>query len=41
MICLMVKLFANDMSLFSVVQNKNDSASQLNDFDKVSNWAYT
>ena len=37
-----VKLFADDTSLFSVVQNKNNSASQLNnDLDKVSCWAYT
>ena len=29
-------------SLFSVVQNKNNSASQLNnDLNKVSDWAYT
>ena len=32
------KLFADDTSLFSVVQNKNNSASQLN---KVSDWTYT
>ena len=37
-----VKLFADDASLFSIVQNKNNSASQLNnDLDKVSDWAYT
>ena len=37
-----VKLFADDTSLFSVVQNKNNSASQLiNVLDKVSDWAYT
>ena len=37
-----VKLFADDTSLFSVVQNKNNSASQLNNvLDKVSDWAYT
>ena len=36
------KLFADDTSLFSVVQNKNNSASQLNnDLNKVSDWAYT
>ena len=36
------KLFADDTSLFSVVQNKNNSASQLNnDLSKVSDWAYT
>ena len=33
----LVKLFADDTSIFSVVQNKNDSALQLkNDLDKVS-----
>ena len=37
-----VKLFADDTSRFSVVQNKNNSESQLNnDLDKVSDWAYT
>ena len=38
-----VKLFADDTSLFSVVQNKNNSASQLNNdnSNKVSDWAYT
>ena len=37
-----VKLFADDTSLFSVVQNKNNSASQLsNDLDEISDWAYT
>ena len=37
-----VKLFADDTSLFSVVQNENNSASQLNnDLDQVSCWAYT
>ena len=37
-----VKLFAGDTSLFSVFQNKNNSASQLNnDLDKISDWAYT
>ena len=31
------KLFANDTSLFSVVQNRNNSGSHLdNDLDKVS-----
>ena len=36
-----VKLFADDTSLFSVVQNNNNSASQLNNgLDKVSDWAY-
>ena len=34
------KLFVDDTSLFSVVQNKNDLASQLkNDLNKVSDWA--
>ena len=33
------KLFVDDTSLFSVVQNKNDLASQLkNDLNKVSDW---
>ena len=33
-----VKLFADDTSLFSVVQNKSNSTSQLNnDLNKVSN----
>ena len=37
-----VKLFADDTSLFSVAQNKNNSVSQFNnDLDKFSNWAYT
>ena len=37
-----VKFFADDTSLFSIVQNKNNSASQLNnDLDKISYWAYT
>ena len=37
-----VKLFADDTSLFSVVENKNNSASQLNnDLDEVSDWSYT
>ena len=36
------KFFADGTSLFSVVQNKNNSASQLNnDLNKVSDWAYT
>ena len=36
------KLFADDTSLFSVVQNKNNSASQLNnDLNKVSDCAHT
>ena len=38
----MVELFLDVTLLFSVVQNKNDSASQLNnDLDKVSDWAYS
>ena len=37
-----VKLLADDASLFSIVQNKNASVSQLNnDLDKVSDCAYT
>ena len=37
-----VKLFADDTSLFSVVQNKNNSASQFNyDLNKVSDRAYS
>ena len=37
-----VKLFADDTSLFLIVQNKNNSALQLNnDLDKISDWAYT
>ena len=37
-----VKLFADDTSLFSVVQNKNNSASQLNkDLNKVSDFLLT
>ena len=37
-----MKLFADGTSLFSFVQNKNNSASQLNNgFDKVGDWAYT
>ena len=36
-----VKLFADDTSLFSVVKNKEESASDLtNDFDMISKWAY-
>ena len=36
------KLFVDDTSPFSVVQNNNNSASQLNnDLNKVSDWAYT
>ena len=38
----MMKFFAGDTSLFSVVQNKNNLPSQLNnDLDKVSDWDYT
>ena len=38
----LVKIFADDKSLFSVFQNKNNSVSQLNnDLDKVSDWGYT
>ena len=37
-----VKHFADDTSLFSIVQNKNNSASQLNnDLNKVSDCAHT
>ena len=37
-----MKLFADDTSLFSVVQIKNNSASQLNnDLNQISDWAYT
>ena len=36
-----VKLFADDTSLFSVVKNKEESASDLiNDLDMISKWAY-
>ena len=36
-----MKLFVDDTSFFSVVQNKNKSVSQLNnDLNKVSDWAY-
>ena len=35
------KLFADDTSLFSIVQNVSTSASHLNnDFSKISNWAF-
>ena len=35
------KLFADDTSLFSIVQNVNTSASHLNnDLSKISNWAF-
>ena len=35
------KLFADDTSLFSVVKNKEESASDLtNDLDAISTWAY-
>ena len=37
-----MKLFADDSSFFSVVQDKKNSSSQLNnDLNKVSDWAYT
>ena len=37
-----VKLFADDTSFFPVVQDKNNSASQLNNgLNKVSDWDYT
>ena len=37
-----MKLVVDDTSPFSIVQYKNNSASQLNnDLDKVSDWAYT
>ena len=36
-----VKLFSDDTSLFSVVKNKEESASDLtNDLDMISKWAY-
>ena len=36
-----MKLFADDTSLITVVQNKNDLKSQLkNDLHKVSDWAH-
>ena len=36
-----IKLFADDTSLFSVVKNKEESASDLtNDLDMISKWAY-
>ena len=36
-----VKLFADDTSLFSVIKNKEKSASDLtNDIDMISKWAY-
>ena len=36
-----VKLFADDTSLFSVIKNKEESASDLtNDLDTISIWAY-
>ena len=38
----LVKFFADDTSLFSVVQNKNNSASQFNnDLKKLCDLAYT
>ena len=36
-----VKLFADDTFLFSVVKNKEESASDLsNDLDMISKWIY-
>ena len=36
-----IRLFADDTSLFSVVKNKEESASDLtNDFDMISKWSY-
>ena len=36
-----IKLFADDTSLFSVVNNINESANQMNmDLEKISLWAY-
>ena len=36
-----VKSFADDISLFSVIKNKEVSASDLtNDLDMISKWAY-
>ena len=36
-----VKLFADDTFLFSVVKNKEESASDLsNDLDMISKWTY-
>ena len=41
-ISLLVELFADDTSYFSVNQNKSDSASQFdNHLDQVRDWAYT
>ena len=38
---LIAKLFANDMSLFSIVQDPNESAKYLNlDLSIISQWAY-
>ena len=35
------KLFANDMSLFTIVKDKNKSANILNnDLRRISKWAY-
>ena len=36
-----VKLFADDTSLFSVVQNNNSPSQLNNDLNKVSDWTYT
>ena len=36
-----VKLFENDTTLFSVVRNKEQNASDLtNDLDTISKWVY-
>ena len=36
-----IQLFADDSSLFSVVKNKRDNASDLtNDLDMISKWPY-
>ena len=37
-----VKLFADDTSIFSIVNNKNDSIKELtHDFSLISKWAFT
>ena len=36
-----MQIFADDISLFSKVQNINKSTNELNcDLEKVTNWAY-
>ena len=41
MICMMVKSFADDTSVSSVVKNKEESAGDLtNDLDSIFKWAY-